>query len=55
MQTIDRTASNVLRLPVLTKQANGSDVELFGKIECGIVKKGMGLTLLPTQEKILVH
>lgn len=33
---------------------NGSDVELFGKVECGIIKKGMNCTLLPIQEKIVI-
>ena len=30
---------------------NGGEIEIFGKIEVGIIKQGMKCTLLPTQEK----
>ena len=48
VQTIERSHANILRFPILSKQMSGSDVELFGKVECGIIKKGMNCTLLPT-------
>jgi peptide chain release factor subunit 3 len=53
--TIERTSASILRIPILTKQLEGNDVELFGKVECGLIKQGMKCTLLPTQEKITVH
>ena len=53
--TIERSTINILRIPILTKQIEGNDVELFGKVECGIIKQGMKCTLLTTKEKITIN
>ena len=34
---------------------SGGEIELFGKIEVGVLKQGMKCTLLPTQEKCTIH
>ena len=44
----------MIRIPILSKFENMGSVELFGKIESGIIQPNMQATLLPTQEKLTI-
>jgi len=49
---IKRSEKNMIRIPVLSKVNLTGDIEVFGKVESGIIKPGMQMTIMPRQLKL---
>lgn len=44
---IKRSDNQMLRVPILSKVSISGDLEIFGKVESGIIKSGMECTIMP--------
>lgn len=51
---IKRSTKRMIRIPILSKFENMGQLELFGKIESGIIQPGMKGAMMPTQEKLTI-
>ena len=52
LPTIKRCDNQMVRVPVLSKVNLTGDIEIFGKVESGIIKPGMTCTIMPRQYKL---
>lgn len=44
----------MIRIPILSKFEYQGQLELFGKVESGIIQPNMKVTILPTQDKLTI-
>ncbi len=54
LPTIKRSEKQILRVPVLSKINLTGDIEVFGKVESGVMKPGMECTIMPRQLKMKI-
>lgn len=51
---VNRSKNNMVRIPVLSKVSLTGDLEVFGKVESGIIKPNMECIIMPLQTKLKI-